>query len=233
MAQSHNRINHEGKIRNAKIGRILIVRLSFGLQVGFSSSKILCGRDAQFLLQTLVWLLILQPAQQKDKPNGPITVARNHYMEDSKLEAKQHILAECLRIQRAVVDNARKAMNDAQESANEGDDSTEEKLYNSYREEMHNKRDMFARHFELAMDDLNQLNQIVTSKEYHRAEFGSVVETDGGTYFISTSLGQVKVDGKVIFAVSALAPVYKAFEGKKAGDAFSFRDKSFKIKEIY
>jgi hypothetical protein len=98
---------------------------------------------------------------------------------------------------------------------------------------MHNKRDMFARQFDLAMEDLNQLNQIVTSKEYHKAEFGSVVETDGGTYFISTSLGQVKVEGRLIFAVSALAPVYRAFEGKKAGESFQFRDKTFKIKEIY
>jgi hypothetical protein len=154
-------------------------------------------------------------------------------MEDSKVANKQRILAECLRIQRETVENARKAMADAQESANEGDDSTEEKLYNSYREEMQNKRDMFARHYELAMEDLNQLNQIVTSKEYPKAEFGSVVETDGGTYFISTSLGQVKVEGKIIFAVSALAPVYKAFEGKKIGDSFTFRDKTFKIKDIY
>jgi hypothetical protein len=154
-------------------------------------------------------------------------------MTEAKVSAKQRILAECLRIQREVVDNARKAMNEAQESANENDDNTEEKLYNSYREEMQNKRDMFARQFELAMEDLNQLNQIVTSKEYHKAEFGSVVETDSGTYFISTSLGQVKVEGKVIFAVSALAPVYRAFEGKKSGESFQFRDRSFKIKEIY
>jgi hypothetical protein len=154
-------------------------------------------------------------------------------MEDPKVARKQQILSECLKIQKQVVENARKAMADAQESAVEGDDSTEEKLYNSYREEMQNKRDMFARHYELAMDDLIQLNQIVTSKEYHKAEFGSVVETDNGTYFISTSLGQVKLDGKIIFAVSALAPVYRAFEGKKAGDSFTFRDKATKIKDIY
>jgi len=154
-------------------------------------------------------------------------------MDDKKVGEKMRILSECIRMQKATVEIAKKAMTDAQESANEGDDNTEEKLYNSYREEMHNKRDMFARQFDLAMDDLNQLNQIVTSKEYVRAEFGSVVETDSGTYFISTSLGQVKVDGKLIFAVSALAPVYRAFEGKKIGDSFSFRDKSFKIKDLY
>lgn len=154
-------------------------------------------------------------------------------MEEPKLNAKHKILSECLRLQKAIVENAKKAMNEAQESANEGDDNTEEKLYNSYREEMHNKRDMFARQYELAIDDLNTLNQIVTSKEYRQAEFGSVVETDGGTYFISISLGQIKVEGKSIFAVSALAPIYKSFDGKKKGDTYSFRDKSFKIKEIY
>jgi hypothetical protein len=154
-------------------------------------------------------------------------------MENSKVAGKLKILSECIKIQKAHVEIARKAMLDAQESANEGDDSTEEKLYNSYREEMQNKRDMFARQFDVAMDDLNQLNQIVTSKEYNKAEFGSVVVTDGGTYFISTSLGQVKVDGKTVFAISALAPVFKAFEGKKKGDKFSFRDKTQTIEDIY
>lgn len=154
-------------------------------------------------------------------------------MEETKQTLKQRILAECLKIQKQVVEIARKAMADAQESANEGDDSTEEKLYNSYREEMHNKRDMFARHYELAMDDLNQLNQIVMSKEYKKAEFGSIVETDGGIYFISISLGQLKLETGTVFAISALAPVYKAFEGKKAGEHFVFRDKTFTIKDIY
>ena len=154
-------------------------------------------------------------------------------MEEPILTAKQRILSECMKLQKAVVDNAKKAMMDAQESANEGDDNTEEKLYNSYREEMHNKRDMFARQYDLSIDDLNTLNQIVTSKEYRQAEFGSVVETDGGIYFISISLGQIKVDGQAIFAVSALAPIFKAFDGKKKGDSYTFRDKTFKIKGIF
>ena len=154
-------------------------------------------------------------------------------MDENKVAEKIKFLAECIRIQKGIVENARKAMNEAQESANEGDDNTEEKLYNSYREEMHNKRDMFARQFELAMEDLNQLNKVVTSKEYKKAEFGSMVETENGVYFISTSLGQIKLDNKTIFAVSPLAPVYKAFEGKKTGDSFTFRDKSIKIKDLY
>lgn len=154
-------------------------------------------------------------------------------MEDQKIARKQRILSECLRLQKIVVENAKKAMLDAQESANEGDDNTEEKLYNSYREEMQNKRDMFARQYELAMEDWFLLNQIVTSKEYREAEFGAVVETDGGIYFISISLGQIQVEGKTVFAVSALAPIFKTFDGKKKGESYSFRDKIFKISDIY
>lgn len=152
--------------------------------------------------------------------------------EDPKIARKQRILSECIRLQKIVVENAKKAMVEAQESANEGDDNTEEKLYNSYREEMQNKRDMFARQYELAMEDWNQLHQIVTSKEYREAEFGALVETDGGSYFISVSLGQIQVDGKSIFAVSALAPIFKTFDKKKKGDSYSFRDKTFKIIDI-
>lgn len=153
-------------------------------------------------------------------------------MEDPIIARKQRILSECFRLQKSVVENAKKAMLDAQESATDGDNNTEDKLYNSYREEMHNKRDMFARQYDLAMDDWNLLNQIVTSKEYRQAEFGALVESDGGTYFISISLGKIQVDGKSIFAVSALAPIFKTFDGKKKGDSYKFRDKSFKINDI-
>jgi len=171
---------------------------------------------------------LLKAFQKSNNQQNPLKK-----MDEKKLEEKQRILAECIKIQKGVVENAKKAMLDAQDSATENDDNTEEKLYNSYREEMHNKRDMFARQFDLAMEDLNQLNQIVTSKEYKKAEFGSIVETESGVYFISTSLGQVKLAGKTIFAVSPLAPIYKTFEGKKIGDSFLFRDKSFKIKDLY
>lgn len=145
---------------------------------------------------------------------------------------KQRVLAECVKMQKAVVANARQAMTEAQESAMDYDEGGEDTLMDSYREEMQNKRDMFAKQLELALDDQNLLNQIDPDAKMDSAQFGSIVITEQQKLFVSISLGNVTIDSEKLFAVSASAPIYKALAGKKAGESFAFRDKSIKIIEV-
>ncbi len=154
-------------------------------------------------------------------------------MTDKQEQLKQKLLAECIKMQKVVVENAKRTMTEFQVSAVEGDDGNEEKLYNSYREEMQNQRDMFARHYELALDDLGLLNKVLPSTEYKEASFGTVVVTEQQKFFISISLGAVEVDGTTYFAISPVAPIFKAFSGKKAGEFFNFREKEVKIIEVF
>lgn len=64
--------------------------------------------------------------------------------------------------------------------------------------------------------------------------FGSVVETDKNYYFISVPVGEVEMeDGSIVYAISTEAPVYKAMEGKKAGEKFSFNNETIEIKEVH
>ena len=154
-------------------------------------------------------------------------------MPTSQLEIKKHLLAEALRIQKQTVETARKAMQEAQESANDNEDDTEEKLFNSYREEMQNKRDLFAKQLEQAIDDLALLSKVNVQEAHNIAEFGSVVITDQQKLFVATSLGQLKLEQDSYFAISPSAPIYKAFKGLEAGTSFTFRDKSIKILEVF
>lgn len=154
-------------------------------------------------------------------------------MEPDKQKIKQQLLAEALRMQKVVADNARTAMLEAQSSANDNDDDTEEKLFNSYREEMQNKRDMFARQLEQAMDDTALLNKVNATQEHGQAEFGSVVITEMQKLFISISLGQIKIGNDTFFAISPSAPLFKALAGKKKGETFDFRDKKIKVVDVY
>lgn len=154
-------------------------------------------------------------------------------MTTEKLQLKQRLLAECLRIQKQVVDNARSAMEDAQESAKEYDESAEDNMVDSYREEMQNKRDMFARQYEIALDDLALLNKVKPDLDSDVAGFGSVIVTEAQTIFVSISLGLLKLDGKNFVAVSPSAPLYKAVAGKKPGESFLFKDKPVKVLEVF
>lgn len=143
------------------------------------------------------------------------------------------MLSKALKMQKEVIETARAAMLDAQQSANDNDDDTEEKLFNSYREEMQNKRDMFARQLEQAFDDLQMLQKVTVGQAHNEVEFGSVVETDSQKLFISISLGAINIEEGQYFAISPSAPLYKAMAGKKAGETFQFRDKDIKVKQVF
>jgi hypothetical protein len=150
-----------------------------------------------------------------------------------KAEIKRLLLAECIKMQKAIVANARSAMEEAQESAMEYDETAEDNMVDSYREEMQNKRDMFAKQLENALDDLALLNKVSLDKS-HDASFGSVIVTEAQKLFVCISLGQVKIEGgDSWFAISPSAPLYKAIQGKKTGETFNFRDKDFKILDIF
>jgi hypothetical protein len=70
----------------------------------------------------------------------------------------------------------------------------------------------------------------------HRSETvrpGSVVETKHNYYFISIPLGEIDLDsGRKVYAISTDAPIYKQFEGKKAGEKFTFHDSEVEIIQV-
>lgn len=62
---------------------------------------------------------------------------------------------------------------------------------------------------------------------------GAIVETNHGTFYISVSTDEFSVDGKQVRGISKEAPVYNVMKEKKKGDAFSFRDTDYEIKEVF
>lgn len=145
---------------------------------------------------------------------------------------KKGLLENCLKMQQNIVENARKAMIDAQESANEEQGGMEEK-FESFREQMQQDRDMYARQYEEAVNALNLLKRVDLGKASEEVAFGSVVATDANKYFIAISLGQIVHEGETVYAISPQTPVYLAMVGKKAGDSYQFRDRKVKILDVY
>jgi len=154
--------------------------------------------------------------------------------QDDKLKVKQHLLTECLRLQTQNLEQLRAATLEAQLSANDNEDDTEEKLFNSYREEMQNKRDLFARQLDQAQDEMALLQKVSATVANKDASLGAVIETSAGQkLYICISLGQVKSDGQSFYAISPSAPLFKAMAEKKAGDTYTFRDQNFTLVDIY
>jgi transcription elongation GreA/GreB family factor len=149
-----------------------------------------------------------------------------------KTELKQLLLKECLKMVKEQVAHAKSAMDEAQESANEHQGAIEDK-FESFREACQIQRDMFAKQLEEALTRLALLNRVVATKLNQEIMLGSIVKTDGLNYFISVSLGELKMGGNDYFVISAMSPIFKAMVNKKVGDTFEFRGKTNKIIEVF
>lgn len=151
--------------------------------------------------------------------------------ETFKLELKQRLLEECKQLQQRQIQNAKSAMDEAQESANEQQGSMEDK-FESFREACQIQRDMFAKQLDEAMTAMAVLRRVVVHKPNRVVTLGSIVITDSQKFFISISLGEIMVDGEKYFAISTMSPLYKAMADKLVGDTFTFRTTNYKILNI-
>jgi transcription elongation GreA/GreB family factor len=162
-------------------------------------------------------------------PFKPMTMTTDTALD---LDIKEKLWEECLRQQTDFVDNARKAMEEAQTSANESQGAMEDK-FESFREACQIQRDMFAKQLDEAISKLSVLKRIVRTKINEDVSLGSIVKTDAQNYFISISLGEIAVDGEKYFAISAASPVFQVMAGKTKGDTFTFRDKQIKVLDVF
>lgn len=73
------------------------------------------------------------------------------------------------------------------------------------------------------------LNRINLDRTNNKVEFGSMVHTSQGVYFLGIGIGMIKVLQQTIFAISVSAPIAQAMMGLKLGDRFNFNGKTQEI----
>ncbi|MBC7450510.1 MAG: hypothetical protein H7259_03380 [Cytophagales bacterium] len=161
---------------------------------------------------------------------GPTRIGPIVMSSEEKLKLKKALLHRCIDIQKNNVSLAKKAMDDALSSANE--EKVTEELSDSFRESMHATRDMYARQAQEGINNLGLLNRIMV-QEHDKVKFGSVVFTNFQNYFISTSLGEIKIDEKSFQTVSTLSPLFQILADKRKGDTFMFLDRLYTVIEVF
>lgn len=86
-----------------------------------------------------------------------------------------------------------------------------------------------------------QLNEILKQKDFlktvlpkpnDKAEKGAIVKTEKGLFFISVSLGEIKIDNQKIICISQESPLAKAMNGKHKSDIFTLNTMVQKILDI-
>lgn len=96
-----------------------------------------------------------------------------------------------------------------------------------------NKAEMFGKQLLKAGQILDTLKKIPVEKQLDNVGFGAVVITGKQKMFVSVSMGRIDIDGETYFAISPEVPVYKAMQGKRAGESFMFNGSVFDILDVF
>ena len=121
------------------------------------------------------------------------------------------------------------AMNAAQESANGESKSSAGDKYETSRAMGHLDRDMHARMYQQTREERKLVERIDESINFKKGALGAFICTSMGDFFLSVSIGQVKIDEKPIMIISPQSPIGALLMGKIVGDKFSFRGKEAEI----
>jgi transcription elongation GreA/GreB family factor len=138
----------------------------------------------------------------------------------------------CQQLMEQRIETAETALEQAREASNDDTKSSAGDKFETTREMM--QQDI-TRNKSLLMDarqNLQVLNAIKDTPKSDRVKSGSLVETTEGIFYISISVGQLSVEGKSFFAISALSPIGKLLLGKKVNDTVTFNNKNYVIRDI-
>ncbi len=83
------------------------------------------------------------------------------------------------------------------------------------------------------LNQKNELLKIDSSKEFNQADFGAIIITDRGNYFLSIGIGKVDIKNESWFCISISSPIGKFLHNKKKGDSFQFQGREFEVNAIY
>lgn len=150
-----------------------------------------------------------------------------------KEEIKSQLLEQCIAFIDQRIDVSQKAIDAAQDSANQEGKSSMGDKYETGRSRMQLQKDQHSRQLNEALKVRMVLDLLDPGKAYETATFGSVVMTKLANYFISISAGRIFAGEQKFFAISKDTPLAKEMYGKKQGDKISFNGQKMEILEIY
>jgi hypothetical protein len=137
---------------------------------------------------------------------------------------KKEILNASIIKHQGVIDDFRQRINEMMATDGNVNEEEYDSHTQSHKAEAVAEVSLLSDQLQFANHELEELRKIESYIDHiHSAvEFGTVVVTDNGTFFVSASIEQFFVDGKSIFGLSVRSPLYKCMKGKGIGDTFSY-----------
>jgi transcription elongation GreA/GreB family factor len=155
------------------------------------------------------------------------------WTDEDKINFKKKLKELSTEVIKQKIDEAIKAMERAQEAANDEGKSSMGDKYEISKVMGQIDSDRAGQQLFEGKKQLLQLNLVNFETIYTDVQPGAFIVCDEANYFIATSIGGKVVDGEKINIISALAPIALQLMNKKKGSVIKFNGKELKILELF
>lgn len=152
---------------------------------------------------------------------------------NSEHHLKEKILNQILKMVDEKIEVAKHGIHLAKESRDNETKSSAGDKYETGRSMMQFEMEKHQVRLQKLQTQKFELSKINPSKTTNYIEFGSLVYTNNGNYFVSTGIGKIEVANKSIICISPNSPIGKIIMNKMKGDKFDFQGKEFSVIEWY
>lgn len=144
---------------------------------------------------------------------------------------KQKLIDECKSIVVGKLQNIQNAIDSYKVDLNSETKSSAGDKHETGRAMLQLEMEKLGQQYQNVLVQKQVLNKIDISNS-QLARIGSVVVVNNNYYFLATSIGQVKLEDKIMMVVSISSPIGKLLLGKKKKDSFIFNGKEMQISAI-
>ncbi|MFI5162582.1 MAG: 3-oxoacyl-ACP synthase [Sphingobacteriales bacterium] len=145
---------------------------------------------------------------------------------------KEQLYKKCIAYVQACINDARQAVEDAQDSSDEDTKSSAGDKYETGREMMQQVADRGQVQLNEANKLMVALSTITYNTTHTKADTGSLVHTNYGKFYIAIGAGAISVDSQNYFAVSPASPIGVKLNGKVAGDEFDLNGRAYRVESV-
>ena len=145
---------------------------------------------------------------------------------------KKKIFQVLMAILQKQVQNSEEAIDRAEESKLEEDKSSAGDKFETGRAMMQREQEMNEMQLVKTRQQITTLKKVDLNRLHQKAEMGSLVVTQQGTYFIAIGIGKVNVEGQPVLCISLDSPMGQLLQNKVEGDTFTFQNKEVRVLSV-
>ena len=147
-------------------------------------------------------------------------------------ELKFKLLEYCHNIVDQKINDASDNIRNLQSSANEESKSSMGDKYETGRAMMHLEQKKYALQLEEGLKLRKTLSLIEAAKSEKAIGMGNLVKTNHALFYISISIGTVKVAAQEVICISPATPIAGKMKGKSVGEAFEMNGRKYNIIDV-